>query len=271
MKPAGPVTWTEPTAFRFDEDAGVAVLTLDRPDRLNALTFEVYRQLTETFAALAHRKSVRAVVLTGAGGGFCSGGDVKEIIGPLLEATPAERAAFTRMTCELIRRLRELPKPVVAAVPGSCAGAGAVLALSCDVRLASPDARFAFLFVRVGLSGADMGAAWLLPRVIGAGRAAELLMTGEFVDAAEAHRIGLVNRVVPADALAAEARQLAARLADGPAHGLAQTKRALDREAGMDLGQALDHEAAVQAVCMEHPDFAEGYRAFLEKRAPRFR
>ena len=275
MSPAGttggPAPWKTPTSFGYEEDGGVAVLSLNRPDRMNALTFEVYRELTDTFAALAHRESVRAVVLTGAGRAFCTGGDVKDIIGPLLEMTPAERAEFARMTCELIRRIRELPRPVIAAVHGPCAGAGAVLALACDLRLASPEARFAFLFVRVGLSGADMGAAWMLPRVVGAGRAAELLMTGDFVDAAEAHRIGLVNRVVPADGLLAGARGLAAQLAAGPAHGLAGTKDALDREAGMDLGQALDAEAALQSVCMEHPDFREGFAAFLEKRPPRFR
>jgi enoyl-CoA hydratase/carnithine racemase len=271
MRPPGPAAWKAPATFRYEEQAGVATITLDRPDRLNALTFGVYRELTDAFAALAARASVRAVVVAGAGRAFCSGGDVKEIIGPLLAATPAERAAFARTTCELIRRMRDLPVPVIAAVGGACAGAGAAIALACDVRLAAPEARFAFLFVRVGLSGADMGVAFLLPRVVGAGRAAELLLTGDFIDAAEAHRIGLVNRVVPAADLAVEARSLAARLAAGPAFALTQTRRALDREAGMDLGQALDAEAAVQAVCMEHPDFAEGYRAFLERREPEFR
>jgi enoyl-CoA hydratase/carnithine racemase len=271
MRPAAPGDWRDPRSFGYREEDGVATITLDRPDRMNALTFEVYRELTDTFAALARREEVRAVILTGAGRAFCTGGDVKDIIGPLLEMTPAERADFTRMTCELIRRVRELPRPVIAAVHGPCAGAGAALALACDLRLASPEARFGFLFVRVGLCGADMGAAWMLPRVVGAGRAAELLMTGDFVDAQEAFRIGLVNRVVPAEELPGAARALAAKLAAGPAQGLAQTKRALDREAGMDLGQALDAEAAVQSVCMEHPDFAEGFRAFLEKRPPRFR
>jgi enoyl-CoA hydratase/carnithine racemase len=271
MKPAAPGGWSEPRSFRYTEKDGVATLTLDRPDRLNALTFEVYGELTDTFARLAGRASVRAVILRGAGEAFCTGGDVHDIIGPLLQATPAERARFTRMTCELVRRIRDLPQPVIASVHGACAGAGAAIALACDLRVASVEARFGFLFVRVGLCGADMGAAWLLPRVVGAGRAAELLMTGELIDAAEAHRIGLVNRVVPASELDGAARELAGRLAAGPSHGLAQTKRALDREAGMDLAQALESEAAVQAVCMEHADFTEGFQAFRQKRRPRFR
>jgi len=266
-----PAPWAPPRSFRYEERDGVATVTLDRPDRLNALTFEVYHELERTFAALPSRESVRAVVITGAGKAFSTGGDVHDIIGPLLEATPDERTRFTRMTCDLIRRIRDLPRPVIAAVHGVCAGAGAAIALACDLRLASREARFAFLFVRVGLAGADMGAAWLLPRVVGAGRAAELLMTGEMIDADEAHRIGLANRVVAPEDLPDAARTLARSLAAGPAHALAQTKRALDREAGLDLGQALRQEAAVQAVCMEHPDFAEGYRAFLEKRRPRFR
>ena len=270
MRPAGPREWRPPRSFRYAEADGIATITLSRPDRMNAITFEVYHELTDTFAALADRDGVRAVVLAGEGRAFCTGGDVRDIIGPLLESTPAERAEFARMTCELVRRMRELPRPVIAAIHGPCAGAGAAIALACDLRVVSTEARFAFLFVQVGLSGADMGAAWLLPRIVGSGRAAELLMTGEFIDAAEAHRIGLANRVVQPGELAREAHDLAERLAAGPAHGIAQTKRALNREAALDLGQALDQEAAVQAVCMEHADFAEGFQAFRDKRKPRF-
>jgi len=271
MRLANRVEWAEPRSFRYEEADGIATITLDRPQRLNALTFEVYRELTATFGALADRDSVRAVILTGEGRAFCTGGDVHDIIGPLLAMTPPERAEFTRMTCALVRRMRDLPRPIVAAVNGVCAGAGAAIALAADLRVAATEARFAFLFVQVGLSGADMGAAHLLPRLVGAGRAAELLMTGEMVDATEAYRIGLVNRVVPLTELPAAARSLAAKLAAGPAQGIAQTKRALEREATMSFRQALDHEAATQAVCMEHPDFAEGFAAFRDKRSPRFK
>lgn len=261
-----------PETFRYalDSGTGVATLTLDRPQKLNALTFGVYAELRDTFDALDHEADARAVVLTGAGRAFCSGGDVEEIIGPLLDRDPDSLLAFTRLTCDLVRAIRGCRKPVVAAVNGTAAGAGAVIAAACDLRIAADQARFAFLFTRVGLSGADMGIAWLLPRLVGLGRATELLMTGEFINAAEAWRIGLVNRVVPADALAGEARALAERLARGPCHGLAVTKAMLDREAPLDLVTALEAEARAQADCMEHPDFREAYLAFREKRAPEF-
>lgn len=261
-----------PETFRYalDPGTGIATLTLDRPERLNALTFGVYAELRDAFDALDRAPEARAVVLTGAGRAFCSGGDVEEIIGPLLDRDPDSLLAFTRLTCDLVRAIRACRKPVVAAVNGTAAGAGAVIAAACDLRIAADGARIAFLFTRVGLSGADMGIAWLLPRLIGLGRATELLMTGEFIDAAEAWRIGLVNRVVAADALAGEARALAERLARGPAHGLAVTKAMLDREAPLDLAAALEAEARAQADCMEHPDFREAYRAFREKRAPEF-
>jgi enoyl-CoA hydratase/carnithine racemase len=259
-----------PRSFRYAEADGVATLTLDRPEQMNALTFEVYRELTDTFRALASRPAVRAVVITGQGRAFCTGGDVREIIGPLLERSASALIEFTRMTCDLIRAMRALPAPIVAALNGTTAGAGAAIAVASDLRVAADTARIAFLFVKVGLAGADMGCAQLLPRIVGLGRATELLMTGAFVDAAEAHRIGLYNRVVPAAELAAAAGALASELARGPQAGLAATKDALEREATMDLEGALDHEARVQADLMTAPDFREGFAAFVGKRAARF-
>jgi enoyl-CoA hydratase/carnithine racemase len=257
-------------SFRYEEAGAVARITLDRPEALNALTFEVYRELTDTLRALAARKEVRVVILTGRGRAFCTGGDVKEIIGELLQFDHARLAAFTRLTCDLIRAMRALPQPIIASLNGTVAGAGAAIALAADFRVAADTARIAFLFVKVGLSGADMGAAHLLPRVVGLGRATEMLMTGEFVDATEAQRIGLYNRVVSPERLEAETAALAARLARGPAAGLAATKEALEREMHMSLEAALDHEAAVQAELMQRPDFREGFAAFMAKRPPRF-
>jgi enoyl-CoA hydratase/carnithine racemase len=259
------------SSFLYDEAGAVATLTLNRPDTLNSLTFEVYRELTETFRALATRDDVRAVVITGAGRAFCTGGDVKEIIGELLHRDRKGLLEFTELTCDLVRAMRALPKPIVAALNGTVAGAGAAIAIASDVRIAAESARIAFLFVKVGLAGADMGAAWLLPRIVGLGRATELLMTGELIDAAEAHRIGLYNRVVPAHLLAEETRTMAGRLARGPAAGLAATKDALNREMSMDFPAALDLEARVQAERMTDPDFREGFEAFMQKRAPRFK
>ena len=257
-------------SFGYEEAGTVATLTLDRPEALNALTFEVYRELTGTLRALAGRGDVRVVVLTGRGRAFCTGGDVKEIIGELLKYDRDRLAAFTRLTCDLIRAMRALPQPIIASLNGTVAGAGAAIALAADLRLAADTARIAFLFVKVGLSGADMGAAHLLPRVVGLGRATEMLMTGEFVDAAEALRIGLYNRVVRPERLAAETAAMADRLARGPAAGLAATKDALNREMHMSLEAALDHEAAVQAGLMQRPDFHEGFAAFMARRPPRF-
>jgi enoyl-CoA hydratase/carnithine racemase len=259
-----------PASFRYDEVDSLATITLDRPDTLNALTFEVYRELTETFRRLGGRPEVRAVVLTGTGRAFCAGGDVKDIIGALLDRDPQRLLEFTRMTCDLVAAMRALPQPVVASLNGTVAGAGAAIALAADVRVAADTARIAFLFVKVGLAGADMGTAFLLPRVVGLGRASELLMTGEFVDAHEALRIGLYNRVVPLAALAEETKAMARKLADGPAAGLAATKQALNRELSLDLAQALEHEARIQAELMTGPDFREGYEAFRARRPPRF-
>jgi enoyl-CoA hydratase/carnithine racemase len=261
-----------PRTFRLEHDpaTAVATVTLDRPERLNALTFATYEELRDAFVALDARTDVRAIVLTGAGKGFCSGGDVEEIIGPLLQRDPDGLLAFTRLTCDLVLAVRRCRKPVIAALNGTTAGAGAVIATACDLRIAAESARVAFLFTRVGLSGADMGAAWLLPRIVGLGIATDLLLTGDFIDAQEAFRIGLYNRVVPADQLRGVAHAVAARLARGPSEALAVTKRSLDEEAAMDLESALESEARAQARCMESPNFREAYEAFRGKRAPRF-
>lgn len=262
----------KPQSFLYEADArtGVATITLNRPDRLNALTFEVYAELRDTFRALDTEAGVRAVVLTGAGRGFCSGGDVEDIIGALFAKDREGLLAFTRMTCDLILAIRQCRRPVVAALNGTVAGAGAVIASACDFRLAAPNAKIAFLFTKVGLSGADMGAAWLLPRLVGFGRATELLMTGEFIDAETAVAIGLYHRIVPQNQLLGEATELAARLARAPSEALGVTKDALNREATMDLEGALDFEARAQAECMRNPNFREAYEAFRAKRDPRF-
>src|SRR5215813_3845829 len=261
----------QPTTFVYEQANSVATITLNRPERLNALTFEVYRELTDTFAALRNAEDVRVVVITGTGRAFCSGGDVHDIIGELFQQNMEGLLAFTRMTCELVANIRSLPKPVIASLNGTTAGAGACIALASDIRLASDDARIAFLFVKVGLSGADMGAAYLLPRVVGLTKATELLYTGDFISAAEAERIGLYNRVVPPDQLEATTTELAVRLAKGPGFALAKTKEMLNRELDMNLETALECEAQAQAICMQHPDYREAYEAFVAKREPKFR
>lgn len=261
----------KPTSFEYERtDNGVATITLSRPERLNALTFEVYRELTDTFAALRTEKDVRVVVITGSGRAFCSGGDVHDIIGELFARNMEGLLEFTRMTCDLIRNIRALPKPVIASLNGTTAGAGACIALASDIRIANDSARIAFLFVKVGLSGADMGAAHLLPRVVGLAKATELLYTGDFISASEAERIGLYNRVVTAEELANVTREFAERLAQGPAFALAKTKEMLNREIDMGLSAALECEAQAQAICMQHPDYKEAYEAFVLKRTPRF-
>lgn len=263
----------EPSSFLYelDPDTSVATLTLNRPERLNALTFEVYRELRDTFYALDSEPGVRAIVLTGSGRAFCSGGDVEDIIGALFEMDFQGLLDFTRVTGDLIRSIRKCRRPVVGALNGTVAGAGAVIAAACDIRVASESAKIAYRFTRVGLSGADMGASWLLPRIVGHGRASELLMTGDFIDAAEAHRIGLYNHVVPADRVMDEARALAERLARGPSFGIEISKESLDREWSMDFETALAWETQVQAGCMLDPNFRESYEAFRAKRDPRFR
>ncbi len=257
-------------SLRYEELGPVVRITLDRPETLNSLTFEMYRELAAFFGELAARRDLRAVVLTGTGRAFCTGGDVNEIIGELLRYDREQLLAFTRLTCDLVRAMRALPRPIVAALNGTVAGAGAAIALAADFRVAADSARIAFLFVKVGLAGADMGAAFLLPRLVGLGRATELLMLGDFVDAEEARRIGLYHRVVPRERLEAETDALVDRIVRGPLDGLAETKRALNHELSLDMGAALDEEARIQAALMLGPDFREGFEAFVQKRAPRF-
>ncbi|MCL6640230.1 MAG: enoyl-CoA hydratase family protein [Candidatus Rokubacteria bacterium] len=256
--------------FLYEVHDGVATVTLNRPDVLNALTFEVYAQLRDLFDGLRTDDRVRVVVLTGAGRGFCSGGDVHQIIGELLRRDMRAHLEFTRMTGAVVRNMRLLEKPIVAEVNGMAAGAGAVLALAADLRLASDRARFAFLFTRVGLAGADMGAAYLLPRVVGMGRATELLMLGDTIDAATAERYGLVNRVVPHEELAGTATEWARRLAAGPALALGLTKRMLVAEEAMDLVTALEAEAQAQALLLMGEDHRLFYEAFRREAQPKF-
>jgi enoyl-CoA hydratase/carnithine racemase len=260
-----------PRSFAFELRRGVARITLDRPQVLNSLTFEVYRELADTFEALGSVAEARAVVLTGRGRGFCSGGDQHDIIAELFARDAAGLVEFTRMTGRLIHSICAVPRPVVAAVNGVAVGAGAVIAAACDLRVAAAQARFGFIFPRVGLCGADMGAAYLLPRLVGRGRAAELLYFGELVGADEALRIGLCNRVEPdAEAALARAEEWAARLARGPAFAHAMTKKMIENEGQMSLAAALEAEAQAQALCMQHPDFRTAHDAFVAKREPRF-
>jgi enoyl-CoA hydratase/carnithine racemase len=256
------------THFDLDVSDGVATVRFSRPDKLNALTFDVYADLRDLFAELPHRGDVRAVVLTGEGRGFCSGGDVEEIIGPLQRMGAAELLEFTRMTGAVTKALRECPLPVIAGVNGIAAGAGSVLALASDFRLLARSASFAFLFTRVGLAGADMGSAYLLPRLVGLGRATELLMLGDKIDADRALAIGLATEVVDDDALPVATQQLARRLADGPAWAYSTTKVLLTRELDMDLGSAVELEAMTQALLMKSADHGEFYAAWSAGRKP---
>ncbi len=263
-----------PKTFGWHVDGRVAIITLDRPERKNPLTFDSYAELIETFRALTNGREIRAVVITGAGGNFCSGGDVEEIIGPLVAMQASgDRAGllkFTTMTGDLVKSMRACPQPIIAAVDGICAGAGAILAMASDLRIGTARSRVGFLFVRVGLSGADMGACALLPRIIGQGRASELLYTGRFMDGVESERWGFYNKIAEPDALLASATTLAQTLAAGPTMAHAITKRSLHDEWDMSVDDAIAAEALAQAQCMETQDFARGYRAFLEKRAPVF-
>ncbi|MBI4308267.1 MAG: enoyl-CoA hydratase family protein [Chloroflexi bacterium] len=249
---------------------GVALVKFTRPDKLNALTFDTYRDIPEVARDLEADPRVRAVVLTGEGRGFCSGGDVDDIIGALLKMDTAKLLEFTHMTGEATKAVLRLKKPVVAGVNGVTAGAGAVLAIACDVRVAAESARFAFLFTKVGLAGADMGAAYILPRLVGMGRAIEILHTGDIIAARDAERIGLVNRVVPDDQVRETSVAFAKKLAQAPPLAFAITKQALHMEATMGLDAAIEYEAQIQALCMTTADFHEGYNAFKEKRATRF-
>jgi enoyl-CoA hydratase/carnithine racemase len=263
-----------PQHFAWQVEDNIATITLNRPERKNPLTFDSYRELTETFHKLQEFTSIKAVAITGAGGNFSSGGDVHDIIGPLVEMKerkqPERLLAFTRMTGDLVKAMRACPQPIIAAIDGVCAGAGAIIAMASDIRFGTPQSRVAFLFVRVGLSGADMGACVILPRIIGYGRAAELLYSGRFMSSAEAERWGFYNRVVASEHLMAEATQFARQLADGPTVAHAATKRCLHDEWSMSIGEAIDLEAQVQATCMQTEDFARAYRAFAAKQAPKF-
>ena len=257
--------------FRFEVEGGVATVTFDRPEKLNALTFEVYADLRDLLSEIEHIDDVRVLVLTGTGRGFCSGGDVEEIIGRLVEMGPKGVLEFTRMTGAVVERMRRLPIPVLAAVNGVAAGAGAVIALAADLRILSESASFHFLFTRVGLAGADMGSAYLLPRVVGLGRATELLLLGEMVDPEQAVSIGLASRVVGDDQLLGTVGEMARDLASGPALAYGATKVLISRELDMDLGSAIEMEAFAQALLMTSEDHIEFYRAFSGKRPPQWK
>ncbi|MDQ0381286.1 enoyl-CoA hydratase family protein [Amycolatopsis thermophila] len=256
--------------FRFAKADGVATMTLDRPEKLNPLTFESYADLRDLLGELPHHQDVRALVIRGEGKGFCGGGDVEEIIGELIKMEPRDLMRFTKMTGAVIRAMRECPIPIITAIHGIAAGAGAVVALASDFRVVSHSGRFAFLFTKVGLSGGDMGAAYLLPRVVGLGRATELLMLGDTIDAATAERYGLVSRLVADDELDATVAGLARRLADGPTLALAQTKSLLTAELDMSMPASMELDAMTQALLMTTRDHAEFHSAFTERRAPRW-
>ena len=262
----------KPTTFALETAKGVATITLDRPKRLNALTFEVYRELAETFEQLDSHDDIRAVVITGRGRGFCSGGDQDDIIKELLGRDTLALVAFTRATGRLIQAMRECKRPIVGAINGIAVGAGAVIACACDVRIVAKEARFGFIFPKVGLCGADMGATYLLPRIVGLGHASELMFFGELIDAAHAERIGLANRVVENGEEAVRlATEWAHKLAAGPAFAHSMTKQMIESEHTMPLVAAIEAEAQAQAIYMQHPDFGEAHSAFKEKRPARFK
>jgi len=250
--------------------AKVATLTLNRPERKNPLTFQSYAEIVDIFRALPRDKDVKAVVVTGAGGNFCSGGDVFEIIGPLVEMDTAGLLDFTRMTGEVVKAMRACPQPIVAAIDGVCAGAGAIIAMASDLRIGTPTAKVAFLFNRVGLAGCDMGACAMLPRIIGQGRAAELLYTGRILGGEEAKDVGFFNRLAAPDRVLADAQALAADLAAGPTFANATTKRMLEMEWAMSVESAIEAEAVAQALCMTTEDFARAFRAFAARQKPVF-
>ncbi|HSJ15740.1 MAG TPA: enoyl-CoA hydratase family protein [Longimicrobiales bacterium] len=264
----------QPASFGWQVEDRVATITLDRPERKNPLSFQSYMELRDTFRQLRYATDVRAVVITGAGENFCSGGDVHEIIGPLVELQQAGRIdellAFTRLTGELVQAMRACPQPIVAAIDGACVGAGAIIAMASDLRLGTARSKVAFLFVRVGLSGADMGACAILPRLIGQGRASELLFLGRSMDGTEAERWGFYNRLCDPASVLADARELARGLAHGPTFAHAMTKRALHQEWAMGVDEAIEAEAQAQAICMQTGDFARAYHAFVKKERPVF-
>lgn len=268
------MTGIRPKHFKWELDDKVATITLNRPERKNPLTLESYRELTDTFLQLQKEPDVRAVVLTGAEENFCSGGDVHDIIGPLVSMKrKGDRdglLAFTQMTGDLVKAMRACPQPIVAAVDGICVGAGAILAMASDIRYGTARSKVAFLFVRVGLSGADMGACGILPRIIGFGRASELLYLGRTMNGDEAERWGFYNRVCPPETVLADARELASTLANGPTAAHAMTKHCLNAEFSMEIDELVDYEAKMQAECMMTNDFERAYLAFIEKKAPSF-
>jgi len=264
----------KPRHFGWRLDGKVATVTLNRPERKNPLTFESYAELRDTFRNLTYAPQVKAIVITGAGGNFCSGGDVHEIIGPLVkmqeEGDMGGLLAFCRMTGDLVKAMRACPQPIVAAVDGICAGAGAILAMASDLRYGTAASKVAFLFVRVGLAGADMGACNMLPRIIGAGRAAELLYTGRSMDGAEAERWGFFNKICEPGALLADAQASAKSLADGPTFAHAMTKKCIHQEWSMGIDDAIEAEAQAQSICMQTQDYGRAYRGFVAKQRPVF-
>ena len=264
----------KPRHFRWDRDGKVATVTLNRPERKNPLTLESYAELRDTFRDLVYADEIKSVVITGAGGNFCSGGDVHEIIGPLVEMQRkddmAGLLAFTRMTGDLVKAMRACPQPIVAAIDGVCAGAGAILAMASDLRYGTARSKVAFLFVRVGLAGADMGACNMLPRIIGIGRAAELLYTGRAMDGNEAAQWGFYNRLSEPDSVLADAQSVARSLADGPTFANAMTKKCIHQEWTMGIDEAIEAEAQAQAICMQTKDYERAYEAFVAKKKPAF-
>jgi len=263
-----------PASFRWNVENGVGTITLSRPERKNPLTFESYAELRDTFHALRLATDVTVLILTGDGDDFCSGGDVHDIIGPLIEMRQRkamdELLAFTRMTGDLVKAMRACPQPIIAAIDGVCAGAGAILAMASDLRIGTARSKVAFLFTRVGLSGADMGACAMLPRIIGQGRASELLYTGRTMDGEEAERWGFFNRIATPGSLLNDARRLAHELAAGPTFAHAMTKRCMHQESAMGIDEAIEAEAQAQAICMQTEDFERAYHAFIERRKPGF-
>jgi enoyl-CoA hydratase/carnithine racemase len=263
-----------PKHFLWSVEGKVATITLNRPERKNPLTLESYSELRDTFRDLCYADAVKSIVITGAGGNFCSGGDVHEIIGPLVEMQRqddmAGLLAFTRMTGELVKAMRACPQPIIAAIDGICAGAGSILAMASDLRCGTARSKVAFLFVRVGLAGADMGACNMLPRIIGAGRAAELLYTGRAMDGVEAERFGFYNKLCEPDAVLADAQALARSLADGPTFAHAMTKKCIHQEWSMGIDDAIEAEAQAQAICMQTKDYERAYLAFVNKQKPQF-
>jgi len=260
----------QPKHFKWQVDGRVATITLNRPERKNPLTFESYAELRDTFHKLQYAEDVRAVVFTGEGGNFCSGGDVHEIIGPLVKMEMPELMAFTRMTGSLVREMRTCPQPIIAAVDGICAGAGAIIAMASDLRYATPAAKTAFLFVRVGLAGCDMGACAILPRLIGHGRASELFYTGRSMSAQEGQAWGFYNEILPGEKVLQRAQEVARSLAEGPAFAHAMTKKCLHQEWNQSIEEALETEAEAQAICMQTKDFERAYNAFAAKQKPQF-